>query len=114
MEDAYLHAHRQRLIEKYKLTFVDGRAPIHKRVYHAYIRGAHRYFTDAGIRLVLWDINAKKIGNRGYWEYFTPAIGAKPIAKERQAETDAKRKMLQTLQTARKVRLHRVQRPKRR
>ena len=81
-DDTYLQPARQRLIAKYQLKFVDGRAPVHKRVLKKYLLQP-MHFADVGIRLVAKRLNSKKIAERGYWEFFIPQIGAKPIAKEK-------------------------------
>ena len=80
--DTYFQPARERLIARYKLKFdSDGRAPIHKRVLTAFLEFPQA-FHDVGIRIVPKRTASVKVSERGYWELFTPRMGAKSITKE--------------------------------
>ena len=72
---------RKSLIEKYKLKFINGKAPIHKRVLNAYILNP-RPFLDVGICCVSKKTASPKIAERGHFRLFTPTYGSKPITRE--------------------------------
>ena len=74
---------RHKLMKRYRFKFdAYGISPVYANTLTAYFKDP-RPFHDAGIRLVGKKVRDKKIPARGYFEFYTPSLGAVPIAKER-------------------------------
>lgn len=81
MPNEYLKTARYKLMERYRFKFdAYGISPVYQSTLNAYLKDP-RPFHDVGIRLAGKKIRDKKIPALGYFELFTPSLGAKPIAK---------------------------------